>query len=391
MEEPPRGFPATEHAARLARAQRAMDDAGLDALLLTTEADLRWFSGFLTAFWQSPTRPWFLVVPAAGRPVAVIPSIGEPCMRRTWLDDVRTWCAPDPRDDGVSLLAATLLELAGPAPRIGVPMGQGTHLRMPLADHAALRSRLANARWRDAGPLLASLRMIKSPAEVAKIRHACRLASAAFARLPERLPAGASDRDAFRAFRLAALEAGADDVPYLVGAAGDGGYADIISPPSGRALRAGDVLILDAGCTHDGHFSDFDRNWAVGHATPAVDEAYRVAWRATEAGIAAARPGARVGDLFEAMRSAMTPRARDAPGGVGRLGHGLGTELTEPPSIVADEPTELVPGMVLALEPGYAFAPGRWMVHEENVMITESGCELLSVRAPESLPRIPWS
>jgi len=365
-----------------------MRESGTDVLLLTTEADIRWFTGFLTAFWQSPTRPWYLLVPAGGKPVAAIPSIGEPCMRRTWIDDVRVWSSPAPLDDGVTLLVDGLIELAGRTARIGVPMGGGTHLRMPLSDHARLRAALPGVAWVDAAPLLTTLRAVKSPAEIGKIRHVCAAAGRAFARVPGLLHPGMSDVEAFRAFRIACLQAGVDQVDYLVGAAGKGGYGDIISPPSGRALSHGDVLILDTGCSHDGYFCDFDRNWAIGEVAASVDEAYRIAWQATEAGLAAARPGATCGDLFEAMQSVMAPHAVPCEGGVGRLGHGLGAQLTEPPSIVPGERTELVPGNVMTLEPGYAFAPGRWMVHEENILITADGCELLSARAPDTLPRI---
>ncbi|MEL7140424.1 MAG: aminopeptidase P family N-terminal domain-containing protein, partial [Pseudomonadota bacterium] len=68
--DPPtqRGFPPEEYASRLARAQALMAEHGLGALLLTTEPEIRYFTGFLTRFWESPTRPWFLVVPAMGRP-----------------------------------------------------------------------------------------------------------------------------------------------------------------------------------------------------------------------------------------------------------------------------------------------------------------------------------
>ena len=96
-----------EFVARLARAQSAMAAAGLGALLLSTEADLRYFTGFLTRFWESPTRPWYLVVPAKGDPIAVIPSIGAALMGKTWIRDIRTWVSPDLNDDGVSLLIAT--------------------------------------------------------------------------------------------------------------------------------------------------------------------------------------------------------------------------------------------------------------------------------------------
>ena len=71
-----RGFDEAEFRARLTAVQAAMADRNMDVILLTTEHDIRYFSGYFTPFWQSPTRPWFLVVPASGKPVAVIPQIG---------------------------------------------------------------------------------------------------------------------------------------------------------------------------------------------------------------------------------------------------------------------------------------------------------------------------
>ena len=69
-------FTPDEYRSRTTAAQTLMAAAGLDALFLTTEADIRYFTGYLTRFWESPTRPWFLVLPAQGAPVAVIPAIG---------------------------------------------------------------------------------------------------------------------------------------------------------------------------------------------------------------------------------------------------------------------------------------------------------------------------
>jgi Xaa-Pro aminopeptidase len=383
---PPRGFPAAEFAARLERAQRLMDDAGMAALMLTTEPEVRWFSGFLTQFWQSPTRPWFLVVPARGKPVAVIPGIGAQCMGRTWIEDIRTWSSPDPGDDGISLLAATLRDVAD-AGTVGLAMGPETHLRMPLTDFQRLKAALSGVAFADATALLRGLRAVKSEAEVAKIRFAAQAASTAFAQVPEILSEGMSERACFRAFKIAALEAGLDDVAYLVGGAGAGGYGDIISPPSDRRLASGDVLILDVGGVHDGYFCDFDRNFRVGAVADDARRAYDVVWRATEAGLAAARPGACCADLFKAMQAVMSG-AGAADSNVGRLGHGLGMQLTEFPSITPWDRTVLEPGMVLTLEPGMEFSPGKMMVHEENIVIRDEGAELLTVRAPREMPAI---
>ena len=127
-------FPAAEYQRRIKALQVEMGVAGLDALLLTTPADVFYTTGFLTRFWESPARPWFVVVPATGDPVAVIPSIGADLMRRCWISDIRTWNAPDPLDDGVSLLADCLCGLVAASGRIGIPMGLESHLRMPIAD-----------------------------------------------------------------------------------------------------------------------------------------------------------------------------------------------------------------------------------------------------------------
>ena len=129
-----RGFATQEYQNRLARAQQKMAASGLDALFLTTETDVRYFTGFLTRFWESPTRPWYVIVPQSGKPIAVIPSIGAALMAKTWIEDIRTWSAPDLQDDGLSLLADTLHEVIGQTTKIGIPFGHETHIRMPHAD-----------------------------------------------------------------------------------------------------------------------------------------------------------------------------------------------------------------------------------------------------------------
>ncbi|MGC1487405.1 MAG: Xaa-Pro peptidase family protein, partial [Albidovulum sp.] len=271
---PQRGFAATEFETRTRKAQAAMARDGLAGLLLLTEPDVRYFSGFQTLFWQSPTRPWFLFVPASGDPVAVIPEIGAALMRTTWVRDIRSWSAPNPADDGISLLTDLLAPLANSGAKLGVMKGHETALRMPLGDWERLIAGLPGLKIDDATALVQGLRMVKSPAEIEKLRHICGIGSATFARVPEIISEGMALEDVFRAFKREALALGADDVPYLVGAADQGGYVDVISPPSRRPLQAGDVLMLDTGSTWDGYFCDFDRNWAIGRADDMARRAY---------------------------------------------------------------------------------------------------------------------
>lgn len=387
MAEPLRGFAVAEFEARTARAQAGMAERGIAGLLLMTEPEVRYFTGFLTPFWQSPTRPWFLFVPVSGKPIAVIPEIGAVLMRKTWVEDIRTWSAPNPADDGIGLLTELLAPLAAKGARIGMMMGHETSLRMPLGDYERLRAGLTGLEIMDATGLVQGLRMVKSDAEIAKIHYICEVASRSFARVPELVAEGQPFEDVFRAFRCEALRQGADEVPYLVGGADQGGYHDVISPPSRRPLQAGDIFMLDTGMTWDGYFCDFDRSYGMRQADDASCRAYEALWCATEAGLAAARPGATCRDVFAAMQAVLA-KAGGQGGDVGRLGHGLGIQLTEVPSIAAFDDTVLKENMVLTLEPSIDYGDGRLMVQEENIVIRAQGAELLTVRAPEQLPVI---
>jgi Xaa-Pro aminopeptidase len=372
-----RGFEQAEFEARTKRAQSLMKAAGLSALLLTTETDVRYFTGYLTRFWESPTRPWFLVVPANGKPVAVIPSIGAALMGQTWVDDIRTWSAPDLRDDGVSLLVQTLTELTPADGMIGLPDGHETHARIPLADLERVRNGVGRRQLSGDQGILRQLRMVKSPAEVAKIETACDIAGRAFARVPEIANAGVALDEVFRRFQILCLEEGADWVPYLAGGAEQGGYSDVISPAWPRPLTQGDVLMLDTGLVWDGYFSDFDRNWSIGSATAKVKPAYARLIEASDAAFEIARPGATAADLFHAMNTILS---KDAEGtDAGRLGHGLGMSLTEWPSIIPTDHTVLEAGMVLTLEPGIAVG-NKILVHEENIVITDGEPRFISPR-----------
>ncbi len=378
----PRGFDQAEYQARLTRAQTLMAENGLAALLLTTEPEVRYFTGYLTRFWESPTRPWFLVIPASGMPIAVIPSIGAALMAQTWITDIRTWMSPDLNDDGITLLADTLREVA-PTGKIGLPSGHETHLRMPLQSYFRLDGVLGVDRLIDDAGILRCLRMVKSPQEVDKIRQACTIAGRAFERVPEIACAGTPLDQVFRHFQMLCLEEGADWVPYLAGGAGPDGYGDVISPATPLPLQDGDILMLDTGCIWDGYFCDYDRNFAVGRPSPIARAAQSKLIDAIAAGLDAARPGNTAADIFHAMDRICTGGAGGSE--AGRLGHGLGLQLTEWPSFIAQDDTVIEPGMVLTLEPGVETCEGRLMVHEEDIVITDTGAEFLSPRSAPDL------
>ncbi len=386
MSAPSAAFREAEHRARVAALQRQLARRELAALLLTTAPDIFYVTGFLTRFFESPTRPFFVLVPASGDPVAVVPSIGAHLMGTTWIGDVRTWDAPVPADDGISLLADAIAGSVPPGGRVGLPMGPETVLRMPLADFFRLSERIAPRTFADATDAVRRVREVKSEAEIDRVRAVCAAAGRAFARVPAIARPGLPLEAVFRTFSSALLEEGADAVPYLAGAAGPDGYPDVISPATAKPLRAGDVLMLDTGASRAGYFCDFDRNFAVGRVGEACRRAHALLVEATEAGRAAARPGATASEVHAAMAAAIRRGGGTVP--AGRLGHGLGLQLTEWPSLMPGDDTPLRAGMVLTLEPAVSTAAGRLMVHEENVVVRAGGAVHLTDPAPARLPVI---
>ena len=365
-----------EYSRRTALAQKQMARAKLDAIVLTTAANIYYFSGFRTQFWESPTRPWFLVIPARDAPIAVIPEIGAAAFAKTWIADVRCWQSPHPKDEGVSLLAETI-QGAG---KIGMTLGAESTVRMPLADWHTLRNKLRKTEIADCAPLMWRLRMCKSAAEIAKIRTACKIAADGFAALPSFADASMTVREIARRLQMRMLENGADDVPYMSAAVGSGGYDDIIAAPPDIAAMPGQILMIDAGARRDGYFSDFNRNYVVGRADSAMRRAHVALTNALHSGFAAVRPGARASDVWRAMRDSLPAPA------AGRMGHGTGLQLTEPPSLSQNDSTVLRENMVLALEPSLITAPGKIMVCEENIVVGENGAKWLHRRAGKTLP-----
>ncbi|EAQ04481.1 metallopeptidase, family M24 [Pseudooceanicola batsensis HTCC2597] len=379
-------FSAAEYERRWRAIQSEMAMRGQDAILLTSAADVFYVTGFLTRFWESPARPWFVILPSAGAPLAVIPDIGRDLMQGCQVGEIRSWPAPRPGDDGVSLLADTLSDLLPETGTIGLPMGPETSLRMPLADYLVLTRALAPRRFVDATDTVQRVREIKSDVEIDAIRATCRCADAAFDRVPEIVVGAGRLDEVFRRFQIALLEEGADWVSYVAGGAGPGGYGNVIAPAEAAPLRDGDLLMLDTGAVKDGYFCDFDRNYAIGRADDDLRRVYDGLYRATEAALSALRPGMTARDAHELLTAGLRRAGLVSAGG--RLGHGLGVTLTEWPSFTSLDETPLRENMVLTLEPGAVVSEGRIMVHEEDVVLRAGGPELLSRRAPPELPVI---
>ena len=381
-----RGFSTPEFEERLIKAQDVMKQYKLDGLLLTTPQNIRYFTGYDSQFWESPTRPWFVVVPASGKPIGIVPEIGESEFKKTWLEDIKTWPSPRPEDEGISILKSTIDDLKKTYGQIGAEFGKEMAIRMPVRDLFKLKE-IVKTNIVDGSDAIWEMRMIKTNAEVERIKHICSIASDAYYDLPSKLNIGDTEREAVNKLKIDIINRGADNVPFMPGISGKGGVSQIVCGPSDRIIENGDILFIDTGSTFDGYFCDFDRNFAFGSTTSEVEKVYEILWHATDAGINAAKPGASTFDIFNAMNKIISD-GNTVGNNVGRLGHGLGLQLTEPPSHRPGDNTIIKENMVLTIEPGMEYANGKMIVHEENVIIRKDGAELITKRAPKEIPII---
>ena len=381
-----RGFSTEEFEQRLIKAQDVMQQYKLDGLLLTTPQNIRYFTGYDSQFWESPTRPWFVVVPTSGKPIGIVPEIGESEFKKTWLDDTKTWPSPRPEDEGISIVKSTLEHLTKIHGQIGAEFGKEMTIRMPVKDLFKLKENL-HTNIVDGSDAIWEMRMIKTNTEIERIKKICSIASDAYYDLPSKLNIGDTEREAVNKLKIDIINRGADNVPFMPGISGEGGVSQIVCGPSDRIIKKGDILFIDTGSTFDGYFCDFDRNFAFGSATSEVEKVNEILWNATEAGINAAKPGVSTFDIFNTMNKIISD-GNTVGNNVGRLGHGLGLQLTEPPSHRPGDNTIIKENMVLTIEPGMEYAKGKMIVHEENVVIRKDGAELITKRAPKEIPII---
>lgn len=384
-------FLPEEYRRRVEKARYRMSVAGVDCLFLTSEKNIRYLTGFNTQGWAISTFPRYVLLPVEKEPIAIVPVSHVAGFRATtWITDIRSWLAPRPADDGVSLVVDALRSLVRHGGRVGAEIGAEMRVQMPMEDFLRIRDLLNGITFVDAGSVLRPLRMVKSSSEVACIRQAAQIVNNAFVRLPELLTLGQTEWDFYRAFHKLLIELGADKVPYLVPVSGAGGYDQTAVGPTNRMLQLGDLLMVDVCPTWRGYFCDFDRNFALGRSTDGSRRLYARVFEATQAGIEAVRPNRTVADVWRAITKVLAPDGH-LNTHAARMGHGIGLDITEPPSLAENGNIVVEEGMVLAIQvaltaPEAGGMAQRMMVHEENVVVTQDGCDLLSLRAAPTLP-----
>ena len=380
----------TESARRVARLQAAMAADGLDALLLTEPANVRYVTGGYAAdvLWSSPTRILAAVVPRDGEPVLLVPDfIAASAAAASGWARVETYSSLAEQPVG------QLAGLLGQARRVGIESGGEGRIGMSLVTLDALRAAVASGTALvDGMAVLHRVRAIKSDWELERLRWACAASSAGFAAVFARPREGALAPDLAREIVAAGLAAGAAweaaTMPGWIGmTSGAGHYDRFVEAPRRRALKPGDLVWADVGFRVDGYWSDFCRAGVVGGPTQFQLDFQRRILAATAAGVAACVPGNTAADVARAT-GAELERQRLPGLGFGRVGHGIGLTATEPPSIALHDQTVLEAGMVVTVEPAAALDDGLYCA-EQVVIVRPRGepPEVISL-APTGLATI---
>ena len=378
-------FPKEEYLKRLDNIHKKLENENIDAIVITSPANFRYFSGLDSNFWESPTRPWFLIISKNGKIKALVPSIGLSAIESTFIKDIEVWQSPNPKDEGTSLLKK-IIKTFPKNSNIGFELGMETYLRMSIKEFLKIKKDLQEYNFIDSTNIVWSLRKIKSDLEIKNIEKVCSITSKVFNNLINKISLGMSEREIATIFKKDLINNGVDYIMYLSCASGINGYNQIICNPSEKKIGDGDILIIDTGSTLNGYYCDFDRNFGFGNINQKSLDAYNKLWNATEKTLEIIKPGISCKEVYETLSKNLF--SSNFKSNVGRMGHGFGLQLTEPPSIMIDDNTILEKNMILALEPSIEIENDLMLVHEENILITQNGNRLLSSRTPKELPVI---
>ena len=227
------------------------------------------------------------------------------------------------------------------------------------------------------------LRWSKDPEELGLIELAQAATDDAFERITSKLAEGMTEREVAFELEIAMRDAGAEALGFPTIAAFGENAAEPHHGPTDRALARGDIVKLDFGARFDGYHSDMTRTVAFGEPDPQLRKVHEVVLRAQEAGAAAVRAGARGGDVDSAARSVIREAGYGDRFGHS-LGHGIGLEVHEGPTLRDGGDDELPEGTVVTVEPGI-YLPGLGGVRiEDMVVVGRDGCRALP-RTPKDL------
>jgi len=362
-----------EYLARIAKAQRLMAEAGIGALLIEPGASLVYFTG--VQWWRSE-RLTAAILPREGEIAIVTPHFEEPSVRESLKvpAQVRVW---NEHDDPLATVAGILRDR-----RVTAPVGIEETVRFFAVD--GLRRAMPGVEIRAGAGVVRGCRMIKSANELALMQKATDITIAAYRHTYPRIERGMTPAQigAIMNGATAALGGSPEFALILLGEAS--AYPHGSGQP--QAVRDGEVVLMDCGCSVQGYQSDVSRTFVFGEATGEQRRVWGHMRQGQEIANAAARIGRPAGSVDDAVRAQYEAwgygPGYSLPGLSHRTGHGIGLDGHEPVNLVHGETTLLAPGMCFSNEPGL-YLPGKFGIRLEDCFhMTEQGPAWFSTPPP---------
>ena len=381
-------FPTEEFLHRVEKARALMDQEGLDALLLTAKENVIYFSGIRTIAWNSKHRPMGIVLPREkDKPIiSVVPeSLYEVSYYSSWIEELRPWggwrrkdAAPDP----ITAFVNAFYELDVAKGRLGLELGYGQRLAMSQEDYSDLLARLEGASIVDAGPLIWDLRIIKSTREVEALRKVCEATTRGFEKGFSALKPGMTERQ-LGAIIMSELALQTEELPgFMMIRSGQMKYGMVNVEPFEKPMVPGELVVVDVGANYKHYWSDFMRMASIGNPSSEQKRFFNADLASQKAGVEQIKPGNKLHQIFDACYEVLLEHGMEehVPG-LERVGHGLGLDVHEPPSIARGSEVVIQPNMVLTVEPIFWDRPDHKIGNfalEDVVLVTEDGHEILS-------------
>jgi Xaa-Pro dipeptidase len=354
---------------RFDRLNASLGSSGLDAVILNPGPTLAHLTGLRFHLME---RPVVLMFARDQEPAIVLPELE---LQKVASLPYKLQVFPYPENpaewESAFRQAARSLSLDGK--RVGVEPRQ-----LRLLEFRHVKFGAPEAEYPDASEALSGLRLRKDQAEIEAMRRAVQIAQQALEATLPLIKIGMTEKELSAELVVQLLRQGSEpEMPFAPIVSGGMNAANPHASPSDRKLQAGDLLVVDWGATYDGYISDLTRTFAVGEVDEEYRKIHRIVQESNAAGRAAAKPGVPCADVDRAAREVIE-RSGYGQYFTHRTGHGIGMEGHEEPYMRGDNMQRLEPGMAFTVEPGI-YLPGRNGVRiEDNVVITETGADVLS-------------
>jgi Xaa-Pro dipeptidase len=374
------------------RLTQVLDAEGLDALIGTSTENLYYVTGFRSlahALFRGLELYGVFTRAGTGLVVPFIDTTGVAadeirvdqlaCYGKFFFD-----YGDDPGVVGAKVRAWTSAAMASPVDALVKVLGDlGVRGKRIGVDESGLfpsawrtlEQQLTGSTLVPAYQLFRRARMVKSPEEVARLERAAQIAEDGVAAVLAMLKPGVTEREAAYVYEAEILKRGAQPFFTVITIGERAALADVY--PAERALKPGDMVRFDLGCVYQGYRSDIARTAVLGKPSDKLARYYAAILAGEKAGMAAMKPGVAVSRIFEvavkATRENGMPHYQRH-----HVGHGIGLEPYDPPTLNAATETPLEPGMVFCVEtPYYEHGWGGVQV-EDAVEVTAVGIRRLT-------------